>query len=845
MNLLSYQHFFLVGIKGVAMTSLANLLRDAGKQVSGSDVAEDFITYRQLASLQVAIIGLDDSLPADAECVVFTAAHQGSQQRQVAAARERGILTVSHAEALAYFFNQKSGLAVCGVGGKSTISAMAAWILEKTGRMPSYSVGVGGIAGLPKTGVWRPESTWFVAEADEYAANPTEAAAGERVIPRFSFLRPQVAVCSHIRYDHPDVYKSFDDTLSAFRDFFTSIQPGGHLILHEDDQRWLADPGQYQTSTVGTSDQTTLKYSLDAVASQPGATAGSFTLQGTTIPVLLQVPGEYNLENAAFAALACSSAGVPLEESIAALASFASTSRRFEARGMLREAACYDDYAHHPSELSAVLAALGDWYPGQKTLVAFQPHTFSRTKKLFDDFTDTLAGCPHLVLLDIFASARETDDPSISSQALAEAIKRKNPDSDVTVLPDYTALAAYLDTHAAEFAAILTTGAGDIYKAFDMLEMQPMRQQQVNVGSQKDAFGQLQKLCPDTAFSADEPLAPYTTVKIGGPADFFCRVQNSVELAAVITAARSLDIPATVLGWGANTLIADEGIRGLVIKNMSTQIAVHQETPPPGSGIQSPTPRWRTTGAPAQSAEFAQMETAEAAAERVLVTLDSGVSLPVAMNQLFSQGITGLQWFSRIPASIGGAIYNNIHGGTHFISDLVRRVQVLTETGETIWLNAEALAFDYDYSRFHGTSEIILAVELVLYRSNTALAKTVMTQWAVQKAAQPQKTLGSVFQNLSAEDQQRLGVPTPSIGYLIEHKLGLKGFRIGDAQVSLQHAGFIENTGVATAADYLAVIQTIIAAAADQLQVTLKPEIFFLGFTSEALAGITSAPASR
>ena len=224
MHILDYQSFYLVGIKGVAMTALAQCLLDAGKVVKGCDVAEDFVTEKILSKLQIQIdAGFDHELPSNTDCVVFTAAHNGSSNAMVTKAQHLEIQTFTHAQALAELFNQKQGIAVAGVGGKSTTSAMIAWILEKTGQNPSFAIGVGNIPGLNKTGQWLSDSKVFVVEADEYATDPAAMATGSELVPRFAFYKPEITVCTNLKYDHPDVYRNFVHTQQVFADFFCQL----------------------------------------------------------------------------------------------------------------------------------------------------------------------------------------------------------------------------------------------------------------------------------------------------------------------------------------------------------------------------------------------------------------------------------------------------------------------------------------------------------------------------------------------------------------------------------------------------------------------------------------------
>ena len=351
---------------------------------------------------------------------------------------------------------------------------------------------------------------------------------------------------------------------------------------------------------------------------------------------------------------------------------------------------------------------------------------------------------------------------------------------------------------------------------------------------------QLNQQFPHLKFTSEEPLAPFTTVKIGGPAEAFARIKNRTDLIAITTHAHENKIPLTILGWGANSLIADRGLRGIVIRNDTSEIILHDQLPEKIYQATEVGARWGADDSHGTAKyDFADLDFNERQSEKVCVTLDSGVSLPLAINVLLSKGVTGLQWYARIPASIGGAIYKNIHGGTHFISEIINTVSVITPEGKEKTIPVTELEAEYDYSRFHHSGETIISAEFLLYKGNVEQAKQVAQEWAVRKKIQPQNSLGCVFQNISPDEQKRLELPTPSIGYMVEHALNLQSLQKGDAVVSPKHAAFIENIGSATAADYLKIIRTIIDAAQEKLGIKLKPEIFFLGFTDQELAGIT------
>ncbi len=460
MALLDAQNFYLVGIKGVAMTSIAQCLLDAGKTVSGSDIAEDFVTEPILTRLALKIediATIPDFVNQKIDAVIYTAAHQGIDNPQVQAALQVGVPIYTQAQALAEFFNQKNGLAVCGVGGKSSVSAMITFVLDQLAPQElSFSVGVGEIIGMAKTGQWQKNGQYFVAEADEYVIDPHAREKGLLITPRFAFLKPFATVCTNLKYDHPDVYASFEDTKKTFAKFFSQIKTGGHLIINGDNQdlvqlvKELNRP-DLKITTFGESETC------------------DFKLQD--FDFALQVPGKFNLMNA-LAALTClAQLGFDKNQIISALKQFRSTKRRFELVKKDEQHWHYDDYAHHPSEILAVIDTLNENFGEQKKLIAFQPHTFSRTRQLFDEFVEALAthtqANDEILLIDIFPSAREAFDPDMNCDKLAAAVKAKYPNCQIQNLKTREALANYVKQ--SNYTIFITIGAGDIYHVHELL----------------------------------------------------------------------------------------------------------------------------------------------------------------------------------------------------------------------------------------------------------------------------------------------------------------------------------------------------------------------------------------
>ena len=470
MPILDYNNFYLVGIKGVAMTALAQLLIDAKKNVFGCDLAEAFVTQKILDTLKIKIdTGFEQTLPQNIECVIYTAAHNGEFNPVVIAAKKQNIPVFSHAQAQADLCNQKKGIAVCGVGGKSTVSAMISWIFQKTNQNPSFAVGVGNIPGLEKTAQWHQDSEYFIVEADEYVTDPSAPKRNEAITPRFSFLYPHITVCTNLQFDHPDVYEDFEHTKAVFYTFFKQIDPKGTLLLNYADLVHVPVTSAKRIITFGKNNAADFSYTFSTDEQKPGITTATVHHEEKEYLLELLLPGEFNIQNAVAAIAASFSAEIPIQESITALQSFNSTQRRFEKCGVKNQVIYYDDYAHHPNEVKSVIAALNSWYKTERKIIVFQPHTYSRTKQLLHEFIHSFKNAQEVYLLDIFASARESFDASITSTDIAAGIKRNYPHILVENLHTINKLALFLKEHTQPGTVVLTLGAGDIYKVHDKI----------------------------------------------------------------------------------------------------------------------------------------------------------------------------------------------------------------------------------------------------------------------------------------------------------------------------------------------------------------------------------------
>ncbi|AKM79340.1 MAG: UDP-N-acetylenolpyruvoylglucosamine reductase [Candidatus Beckwithbacteria bacterium GW2011_GWB1_47_15] len=339
--------------------------------------------------------------------------------------------------------------------------------------------------------------------------------------------------------------------------------------------------------------------------------------------------------------------------------------------------------------------------------------------------------------------------------------------------------------------------------------------------------------------TSNESMSAHTTFGVGGPAEYFFVAKTVPDLVAAVKTARSANLPLFIFGGGSNLLVADRGVKGLVIKNLTNQIKV-LDRQPEAVALASVSPRFeQIKGQKAFPTKQSAYDENQYPA--VLADIDSGVKLARAIHQLLSQGVTGLEWFAGIPATVGGAVYINAHGGPKFISDYLVSARILTPQNEEKSVAADYFSFGYDTSRLKITGDIVLAVTLRLFRGPIDKARGIATAWARHKANQPQRSAGCIFQNLSLADEKRLKLPTSSGGYLIEKVLNLKGSKIGNAQIADRHAGFIENLGAATASDVFKLIKLVKDKAKKNLDLNLKLEIVPVGFSDEELKTINES----
>ena len=450
------RHLHFVGIGGIGMSGIAELVANLGYRVSGSDARRSDITDR-LAALGVRIDeGHDAAHVADADVVVVSSAI-ATDNPEVVAARGRHVPVIPRAEMLAELMRLRVGIAVAGAHGKTTTTSMVALMLERAGLDPTAVIGgrLSAFGSNAKLG----RGQFMVVEADESDRS-------------FLKLSPTIAVVTNIDREHMDAYGSFDRLVEAFRDFADRVPFYGAVIACIDDAavRALLPSLGRRTITYGFSAD------ADVHGLEPkgdGRSSGCRVIyrvrgvpdgvgQGT---LELPVPGRHNVLNALAAITVGLELGVPFDRMQAALADFGGAERRYQIRGTRAGVTVVDDYGHHPTEIAAVLRAAREGHPA-RLVVVFQPHRFSRTRDLLDDFGPALAQADVVMLTDIYA-AGEAAIPGVTLDALARAVAPHV--ARLVVTPRLEDVPAVIAGDARPGDLVITLGAGSIAGLADRL----------------------------------------------------------------------------------------------------------------------------------------------------------------------------------------------------------------------------------------------------------------------------------------------------------------------------------------------------------------------------------------
>ena len=745
-------HIHLIGVAGSGMSGLALLLLGMGHKVSGSDKVTTAETERMQS------VGLHFSSPHSAaavkgaDMVVFSSAIK-TDNPAYSAAKKAKIPLLRRAECLAAILHTKKGIVISGTHGKTTTSSMTAHVLREAGQKPSHYVG----AEIPILGAnakWSQDGEHMVAEGDESDGT-------------LALYHPEHTVILNIEAEHLDFYKDLDQIKKVFSQL--ADQTTGKLVFCAEDpvaNEVCAD--RENAVSYGWEDA---DYTATEIRDLKGSSAFTVKKRGVVLgDVELGIPGNHNILNALAAIALADSCGAEFTLVARALATFAGAKRRFETKYLSANYRIIDDYGHHPSELAATLQTARS-LKSKRVVVLFQPHRYSRTKALADDFGKVLQAADLVFITDVYA-ASEKPIKGISGQTLVDAMK-VHGDIPATYLPDL-AIAHHAVGHALQPGDLLITlGAGNVHEAGTRL------------AADLKVIEEMQGLMPAGEIDGKlyEPMNRHTTLLVGGPAQYWMEPHSFYGFAFLVDYCRERGIPVRVVGRGSNLLVRDGGIRGAVIH--------------PTGGVFSEV----TVGT------------------RGEVTAGAGVRLKKLASIAGGSAIGGFEWMEGIPGNVGGALRMNAGAMGIETFDQVVRVTFLDEDGVIRTRERDEIVAQY-----RNVAELRRNFALqAVFKGKADTTENIKERWDAsrekRKASQPvAASAGCTFRNPEE-------VPA---GRVID-SLGLKGSTCGQAAVSEIHGNFVVNQGGASALEILTLIEFIQEKARDERNVELETEIKILG----------------
>jgi UDP-N-acetylenolpyruvoylglucosamine reductase len=497
----------------------------------------------------------------------------------------------------------------------------------------------------------------------------------------------------------------------------------------------------------------------------------------------LVIPGKQNVVNALATVAVTDQLGLPFEKVAAALAKFTGAKRRFERRYEGEGIVVVDDYAHHPTEIRATIAAAKS-LGFARIVAAFQPHRYSRTQALLPEFGSAFYEADKLFLTDIYAAC-ESPIKGVSGETLRDTVIAAGQ-VDVTYEPDLAQLARHLTAEARAGDLILVMGAGDITQvaqavAEKLAARRPVKptSREAGMNMQTEVKGLLSAAA---VVRAAEPMARHTSLRVGGPAELWVEPADERDLAKLLQYCHGRSIPVTIVGRGTNLLVRDGGIPGVV---------VHLASP-----------------------EFSKVEV-----DGESVIARGGARLKGIVTVAKHHELGGLEFLEGIPGSVGGALRMNAGAMGKQTFDVVEWVRYVSFAGEIYDADAKRLPVSYRSCPLFA-NHVVLSVILRGEKTPRAVIDSRLRQFEQKRwSSQPARpSAGCIFKNPRE-------IPA---GKLIE-ELGLKGTMIGGARVSEMHGNFIVNEGGATAADVLKLIEVIRSKARQERGIELEPEVMILG----------------
>lgn len=768
-----------VGVGGMGVGPLAIYLAQLGFSVSGED---DAMTddMKVLLNREGVAIG---PVPDDCALVAISSAIAKTHPAYVAAVR-RSLPLVRRGELLAEVTRDRKLVAVCGSHGKTTTTAMLITALRREHFPAGYILG--GLFSDETPPARAGSNEWVVAEIDE----------SDGTIDRFS---PEVTVAVNLDWDHPDYYRQRSELEATFAALFRRTR---RLVLTSDSCAMSA------RVVASLKSEPKADLSPGAVAPPEGSTpvmalatfgrSGDFrgeidSEQADRMTLRLdgrfefgravvRARGDFNAANATAALAAAQLIGAkPTENSLADYVSV----RRRQSVLHRNDITVLEDYAHHPAEIRALLGSLRRRVTGNgRLIVIFQPHRFSRTAQFKAEFAAALSTADAVHLLDVYSAGEAPVAGGTTADVYAE-LKRSAPSHAVSYFPgDDAQLFAALSREVSEGDLVAFVGAGDIdRKATEWLVVR--RAAETKAAEWDDFVAAVKpRLGGETKLRREEPLAGKTTMRVGGAARVYAEPATVDDLRLLLGQAAARHVSVFILGRGSNLIVPDEGVDGLVIS------LAHD--------------RW---------AGFEPRDNGR-------VQVGAGLRLKNLCGLAAKAGLVGFEFLEGIPGSVGGALRMNAGAMGGWIFDVVEEVQLITLDGEVRTLAKAAMHVDYRHcAELHHAIALGALLRPAAQAEAEAIRRQMDTYARKRHESQPREpSAGCVFKN----------PPGTSAGRLID-ECGLKGERVGDAEVSPVHANFIVNRGQATSADILELVRRVRARVRQVKGINLEPEVLLYG----------------
>jgi UDP-N-acetylmuramate--alanine ligase len=741
----------LIGVAGSGMSGIAGLLLQLGHEVSGSDKLDSLETDR-LERLGLKFYHQHRAEDArNAELIIYSSAIKPDNPI-LKSARERGKRSARRAEALAAIMSAKRGILIVGMHGKTTTSAMTAHVLREGGLHPSHYVG----AEIPILGMnahWDVRGEFFVAEGDESDGT-------------IALFHPEHTLVLNIEEEHLDFYAD----LAAIEKVFNQLidQSTGEIFFCADDSnaarvcrslRRAVCYGLSEEADYRGSDLKLREFSSEFLVYRGKEKLGE---------AVLNVPGEHNVRNALGVIALASELGVPFERIAKSLTRFQHARRRFEIKYDSPRFLLVDDYGHHPTEIKATLKTAKS-VGRKRVLTMFQPHRYSRTKLLRKEFGRAFDQADRVVITDVYGS-NESPIPGVTGQVIADEIAAYGH-GGVSYEPRLEWVHRDVGNMLESGDLVLSLGAGNIHEQLSILAADLVIAEKLKVIVGEDGDIKLY-----------EPLSKHTTLRVGGPAQFWVEPRNERTFSELIRFCRRENLPLFVIGRGSNLLVRDGGIRGVVVH--------------PSGG------------------EFDKIDIHENE-----ITAGVGVKLKEIAYAARAANLGGLEWMEGVPAAIGGALRMNAGamGGQTF--DHVSSIRYLDREGNLHTKKRDELEVQYRDFPLLKENFAVSAIFRTEAAPRDRIDSKMHESQEKRRTTQPiAKSAGCIFKNPK----------TCPAGKLVD-ELGLKNSNIGKARVSEVHGNFIVNDGGATAADVLELIDRIKKEAKTKRGIELETEVQIVG----------------